>query len=268
MVLMILIAASLQDPAGMNIAKNLQEHFDFEKENDKTFVHGTDDVKLALISQKTIFADYLEKNYENVECIFFITRHSSKEEIPTLTVHAPGNFKDALFGGKERQLCIANPIAQKLAINCMNKLKINDDLPYNVSLEATHHGPITSVPTSFFEIGSTPKQWKDEKAGNVVATATMEAIKYKKFNYPIAAGFGGGHYSQKLTEVVLCTQWSIGHIIPKYIFPITKEIASQTLKHNNGGIDVICDWKGTPQRSHYKELFESLGSKFMKTKDF
>jgi len=264
---MILIIASSQDPAGMNIADNMLEHHDFERIGDNIFEYTKKNAILNIISERSIYADYIEKKFDDVEANFFITRHSSEKGVHTLTVHTPGNYNGAMYGGVEGKICISNPIAQKIALQRMFKERDQYGLDYEVSLEATHHGPITSVPSTFFEVGSKMEQWKDKKAGEVVASATIEALRFNDMDYPKAIGVGGGHYPQRLSEIVKTTDWAVGHVIPKYAFPIDENRASELFNMNNGGETVIFDWKGTPNRTHYRDLFESLGYKTLKTKD-
>jgi D-aminoacyl-tRNA deacylase len=79
---------------------------------------------------------------------------------------------------------------------------------------------------------------------------------------------GGGHYSPKLTTVMLETEWAIGHIIPKYAFPVEESMLRQAMEKTEGAEAVIMDWKGTPARSSYHAMAESMGMKVIKTKDF
>ncbi len=264
---MILIAASKKDPAGVNIFENLIEHFPFERDG-PVYAHTHCDAVLALIDERTIYADYLEKSYPGTEAIFFITRHVSKEGVPTLTTHTPGNFHTADFGGVVGALCPSNPLAQKIALRTMQKERDEASLTHEVSMEATHHGPITSVPTTFMEIGSHHAQWVDPRAGYVVAKAAHEALSYKEYTAPCALGIGGGHYPQKLSNIMLETEWAIGHIIPKYAFPVEPSLLRQAIDKNGPTDAVIMDWKGTPSRSTYRDELETIGMKVYKTKDF
>ncbi len=264
---MILIAASKKDPAGINIAEKLVEHFPFERDG-QIYVHAHYDAVLTLIDERTIYADYLEKAYEGTEAIFFITRHVSKEGVPTLTTHTPGNFHTADFGGVVGTLCPSNPRAQKIALCTMKKERDEASLTHEVSMEATHHGPITAVPTTFMEIGSHHAQWVDPRAGYAVAKAAHDALSYKASTSPCAVGIGGGHYSQKLSGIMLGTEWAIGHIIPKYAFPLGPSMLMEAIGKNGPTDAVIMDWKGTPGRSAYRDEIETSGMKVYKTKDF
>ncbi|MHC1604562.1 MAG: D-aminoacyl-tRNA deacylase [Candidatus Methanofastidiosia archaeon] len=262
---MILVAASFQDPAGKNIAQNLIDHFNFDKINNKTYENKEKNAMLVILKERTIYADFLEKRYRGIDAIFFVSKHASKKDIPTLTTHTPGNFNQALYGGKEKELCISNPSAQKIALQVMQEEKEKEDLDFGVSLEATHHGPLTDVATTFFEIGSSLDRWNNSQAGYIVAKAVFKALDYRNYAFKKAVGVGGGHYSKKLTTIALDTCWAIGHIIPKYAFPLEEKMAQDAIKKNGGCDAVIFDWKGTPQRTIYQKIFESLNIDTFKT---
>ncbi len=264
---MILIVASLQDPAGVNIARNLIEHFPFEKDQNG-HVHAHNGARLIHIQDRTIHADAIEQAYPSVDAVFFITRHASKEGVPTLTTHTPGNFRTADYGGTLGYVCPSNPRAQKLALMAMEWGREEEGLIYEVSLEATHHGPATAVPTTFFEIGSHHDQWIDPRAGYVVASAVHEALSYADAPHPCALGIGGGHYPLKLTDIALHTPWAVGHVIPKYAFPVDDRTLDHVIAQNGPTDAVILDWKGTPGRAEMKERLETRGIKLYKTKDF
>jgi len=265
---MILIAASEKDPAGVNIASCLREDFDFEKTGRGSYAYEGADAELVITPNRIINEDYFENRYPGTEAILFITRHVSKEGVSSITAHTPGNFNDAQYGGREKTLCISNPAAQKLAICTMEREREKNDLDFQVTLEATHHGPLTAVPTTFLEIGSSEKQWKNEDAGHAVASAAIAALDYGTITCKKAIGVGGGHYPEKLTRLMIETDWAVGHIIPRYAFPLDEDIIRQAVEKNNGGTTAIFDWKGTPARSQYKSLFESFGLEILKTKDF
>jgi D-aminoacyl-tRNA deacylase len=265
---MILIVASSQDPAGINIATQLIEHFPFERSGPSTYGHAHRDVALHITDERAINADRIERSFPQTEALFFITRHASEKGVPTLSTHAPGNFGTAELGGRDQVLCPANPHAQSIGLRTMHEHVNRDELPYDVSFEATHHGPYTEVPTTFFEIGSATPQWTDEKAGYVVADATMAATSYADARGPTAIGVGGGHYPYKITDVALATEWSVGHIIPRYAFPLSEAMAVQMVEKNGPTSGAIFDWKGTPQRASYRDLLEQMGIKVFKTKDF
>ena len=248
---MILFIASTKDTAGMNIAKQLIEQYNFEKLSEsfhknpvysKTFQNK--ETKLLFIHTEIVDTQFLGDLF-NPNLLVFLSRHSSAMGIPTLSVHTPGNLAEAKFGGKPRKVSISPAGAMKNALLEMAKLKDEQGLNYEVSYECTHHGPSLNVPAMFAELGSSPKQWKDMKAAEVVAHAAVAAISVRP-SCSVALGIGGPHYNKKFTKLALSTQIAFGHIIPKYALPeIDAEIIKQCVERTVETVDsAVLDWKG------------------------
>jgi len=176
--------------------------------------------------------------------------------IPTLSVHTPGNLSEAKFGGKPRSVSVSPAGAMKNALLEMAKLRDEWGLNYEVSYECTHHGPSLDVPTMFVELGSSPKQWKDARAAEVVAHAAMATLSAGS-SYSVALGIGGPHYNKKFTESALNTNRAFGHIIPKYALQeVDVEMIKQCVDKT---VDVaVLDWNGI--RGEYKpKVLATLG---------
>jgi len=249
---MILIVASKTDIASVNIAQKLINNHEFEK-TDTSFQQNPiyskkvrdAEVKLVFINQETIWAQYITDNF-SPQLVVFVSRHSGIAGIPTLSVHTPGNLTEkAEFGGLPRKISVSPASAMKDALSEMARLRDEVSLEYEVSYECTHHGPCLNVPTMFVELGSSPTQWKDMKAAEVVAHAAMATV-LKKSNYPAVLGVGGPHYNKRFTEIALSTSKAFGHIIPKYATPnvdseMVKQCVHQTLEKVESA---VFDWKG------------------------
>ncbi|MFQ5891483.1 MAG: D-aminoacyl-tRNA deacylase [Candidatus Methanofastidiosia archaeon] len=272
-----LLVASKKDPAGLNIAENLKEFMDFERLSKNTFIFK--DNLLYLSEVDSINCEFVERGFHEfheIEFVMFLSRHSSSKKISSLTLHTPGNFLKADFGGRDFEICHSNPVAQKLALLELLKQKKELNLDYEISLEATHHGPLTSKPTMFAEIGSTQEQWRDERASEALALAILKALEWKNHEFKRAVGVGGGHYSKKHTFIILYREFAIGHIIPKYIIKKLdeqnfeermKKILKMVTSKNFGCDAVIMDFKGTPKRVLVREIIKSLGFDVLKTKE-
>lgn len=258
-----LILASKQDLAGMNIAHHLLELFDFEQTQENQYCYK--DCILAFIEKDSVYAEFAEKEFDNTDFVIFASRHSSEVGVPSLTVHTPGNFGPADFGGSPREICFSNPAAQKIALRELQTQKETLNLDFEVSMEATHHGPLTGKPTMFIEIGSQKEQWTNPKAGEAVAISLMKAVDYNLYDFPKAVGIGGGHYCQKHTRVMLYREYAIGHVMAKYV-PATEENARKAVEKNGGCDAFILDWKGTPARSSVKDMLEQFGLPIFKAK--
>jgi D-aminoacyl-tRNA deacylase len=118
-------------------------------------------------------------------------------------------------------------------------------LNYEVSYECTHHGPSLDVPTMFAELGSSPEQWKDLKAAEVVAYAAMFAV-LNETKHLTVLGVGGPHYHARFTKIALSTPVAFGHILPKYAVPhVDNEMVKQCVQRTFESVDhAVFDWKG------------------------
>jgi D-aminoacyl-tRNA deacylase len=144
-------------------------------------------------------------------------------------VHPIGNFdKDkAEFGGSPGKLVPAEPWLMSAALRELAELAKAGELEYEVSFEATHHGPYLETPAFYIEIGSDEDAWEDEEAGETIARTILSVSEMTSgtrpypatidVHEPVAVGVGGGHYAPRITEVCIKKQLSFGHIIPSYI---------------------------------------------------
>lgn len=260
-----LILASKQDAAGMNIANHLIDLYDFDKI--KKDVYQYKECILHIIETDSVYTEFPEKKYDDTDFIIFASRHSSKAGIPSLTAHTPGNFGSADYGGQPEKICKSNPVAQKLALKELHAQNEELSIDFEVSMEATHHGPLTGKPTMFIEIGSQKEQWINKKAGEAVAIALMKSTEYAHHedDYPSAVGVGGGHYCPKHTRVVLYREYALGHVLAKYVQPTVHNV-KKAIKKNTHCDAIIMDWKGTPKRSSVREELEPIGLPIYKAK--
>lgn len=169
-------------------------------------------------------------------------------------MHTPDNLSEAKMGGIPRKVSVSPANAMRAALKAMMRLKEEIGLDYEVSYEGTHHGPSLDVPTMFTELGSSLRQWKDLKAAEAVAHATVEAIsKFKKQSQTVAVvGIGGPHYNKKFTRMALRDETAFGHMIPKYaISSVDVEILGQCVERTLEKVEfAVLDWKGV--KGEYK----------------
>lgn len=264
---MILLVASNKDIASLNIAKQILNHYPFEKQQE-TFQENPiykatlkDKItKLVTLKDESIYAQTISDFFTNLELIIFISRHSSTSGTPTLSVHTSGNLSEAELGGLPRTVSISPANVMRDVLKVMMRLKEEMQLNYEVSYECTHHGPSLNVPTMFAELGSSPKQWNDLKAAEAVANATIETIlKLGESKAKTVLGIGGPHYNEKFTRLALKSETAFGHIIPKYAIPyVDLEILRQCMKKTLEKVEsIILDWKGI-KGEHKPKLVEML----------
>ncbi len=277
----ILIVASKQDPAGMNIRKALLELYAFEStdlrfEEDVVFKLRGQNTYLITISEKSIESDFVDKRFFEVsgvepELVVFITKHKSKSQIPSLCIHSPGNFGSAQLGGKPKQLCIAPACYLKQGLK---NLELLNTIGYDVVQEVTHHGPFLEKPVFFIEIGSTMKEWQNKEAGFIVANALMKTLT-ETGDCESAIGVGGPHTTPNFKKIVLNTNIGLGHVCAKYnLEDFDSEMLEQAFERTIPKPSyIILDWKGLgSHKQRIKSLVDEFSKthsiKVLKTKDF
>jgi len=248
---MILIVASTKDLASTNIAQQIIQHYKFEEGSELFHQNPTylkriqdRDVRLIFVNEEIINTQFIT-DFFTPRLLIFVSRHSSAKGIPTLSVHTPGNLDKAEFGGIPKKVSVAPASAMKDALVEMANLKEEMKLNYEVSYECTHHGPSLDIPTMFAELGSSPKEWRDLRAAEAVAHATMAAVS-KGSSYPAVLGVGGPHYNPKFTKIALTTEKAFGHIIPKYaVSMVTAGMVRQCVERTLENVKTaVLDWKG------------------------
>lgn len=251
---MLLLVASKKDLAGQNIAQTLLTNYPFKQtknlDNKNPLYSGfirQKKIFLTIINEEITNSQNLTKQYQNLEFIIFLSRHSSISGKPTFSVHTPGNLNTADFGGLPKKISIAPAEAMKNALKALELLRDASAKNFDVSYECTHHGPSLNTPTMFVELGSSKTQWCDPKAAEIVGHAAVSAIsKFKINNKTAVLGIGGPHYNRKFTKLALTTDTIFGHIIPKYqIEHLTADIINQCIQKTLEKVDyAMLDWKG------------------------
>jgi len=273
---MILLAASTKDLASINIAKQILNHYPFSLAKEKFHeapiykaeVNGKE-VKLVILNEELVYAQNITEFSQSLELVVFISRHSSISGTPTLSVHTPGNLGDADLGGLPRKISVSPANAMKNALKKMANLVEERQLKYEVSYECTHHGPSLNVPAMFVELGSSPKQWEDLEAAEVVAHAAMEAVSsFERPQAEAVLGIGGPHYNAQFTRMALENTMAFGHMIPKYAIPkLDEDVLGQCIEKTLEKVELaVLDWKGI--KGEYKpkiiEILKKIGLQFQK----
>ncbi|MFH1788559.1 MAG: D-aminoacyl-tRNA deacylase [Candidatus Altiarchaeota archaeon] len=263
------IAYSAEDVAGSHIARILKDSFGF-KENGDEFegkpVCAREDV--LLVESEKFIPSREEFGGLSPELMVVASRHRSDSGEPTLTAHATGNFGAADIGGEPGRLSIAPSIVLSQAAELL-KLNVGA-LPYKVSLEVTHHGPTQLlIPLVYVEVGSTERQWLDEKPCTVVAEVIDKLLFEETPVRPSAIGFGGPHYAPNFTEVT--HDAALGHIAPKYAMEyIDKAMIEQMIERTTPTPELaVLDWKGLrgEEKTRVTSILCELGIAWKKTSE-
>lgn len=187
-------------------------------------------VVLVSIREHHLYRDHLDRDLsaafgEPIELVVYLSKHRSESRTPSLTVHPVGNPGAAELGGRSRTLVPAAPRWMTAALRRLRREA--SALPYQVTFEATHHGPYLESPTFYIEQGSTEKEWTDPEASAAIARALLGL---EAADAPVAVGFGGGHYAPRHTDVAVARAISFGHLLPSHALEgLTDEILGQAV---------------------------------------
>ena len=268
-----LIIASNADKAGMNISEQLSK---FRKNpiisSIKKEPSGFD---FYFPEGEIIFTENIDaEKIKNYDFIIFASKHVSEKNEKSICIHAPGNWKTAEYGGEEGKICRSSALFQKFLFEKIKKNAGSHDFKkYRITLECTHHGPLIEKPCLFVEIGSTETEWKDKRAGFIVAKAISESIEdFEENPYrEIAIGIGGPHYCPNFNKIQLNSNIAISHIIPQYALPFTEEMLNEAIKKTEEEIDfVVLDWKGigiAEEREKIIRILDENRISYKKTSD-
>lgn len=258
------IIACKEDLGSMNIYSRLLESFDFKETPREYHSHPFLESKktglqLLLIDSLHIHASHLDEL--KAEFIVFASRHSSKSGKPSLTVHPVGNWGKAELGGKNRSLVKTSSALMKNYLLGLKKQKEQKKLEkFAVSYEVTHHGPFLNTPCCFIEIGSTEKQWKNEKAAMAIAETIMNCTEFPECK--TAIGIGGLHYNPYFTKISLLSKYAFSHMCPKYALQhFDQEMLRKALNASIEKVEeIIVEKKGLGQeKQRILSLLENQG---------
>jgi len=263
-----LIIASKKDLAGINITTQLSQ---FRQNPILSSMKQSPSFDFYLIDDEIIYTENLDlEKINQYDFIIFASTHKSEKKERTLSIHAPGNWRQNQLGGEKGKICKTSALFQKqifakLVANA-EKYHLRD---YKITLECTHHGPLIDKPCIFAEIGSTENEWRDRKAGFVMAKTISETInEFSKNPYSeIAVGIGGLHYCPNFNKIQLKSNVAISHIIPGYVLPLTEEMIKQAIEKTEEEIDfVVLDWKGLGNADERKRILNILDKLYLQYK--
>jgi D-aminoacyl-tRNA deacylase len=259
------LIASSKNQASMTIASALIRKHGFGSTRITFGSHPLlqkDSLILATMDEEIIFPPDLDA-YFNPQAYIFLSTHRAVSGIPSLTVHTTGNFTDKeVLGARPKEVAFIDPDLQKNYLMALESRKSLLD-GYEITIEATHHGP-TSLkrPVLFVELGSSEKQWGDDRAGEVIADSLIDALTRGKRGWEkIGLAFGGTHYSEKFNKILLEGEYALGAVVAKHSLEwIDSPMFGQLIqKSTRFPRYVIVDWKGMGQ---HRERVLSLAQQF------
>lgn len=217
---MIAVVVGLDDPASTNVRDRLLEMEDWREVDDPPDglerVHTFERFVLVEKQGLHIYFDGVDAEIQDagydLDLVVFVSRHSG-DTGRLLSAHHTGNWSDAKYGGEPRSLAEPAPAAHR---HLLRRFESDVSEGWNVSMEATHHGPSElETPSVYAEVGSGGDEWRDEDAARTVASGVLSLERRREPRWTLL-GLGGGHYSPRFTRLVLETDAAFGHVAPDH----------------------------------------------------
>ncbi len=249
---MILLVFSRVDRFSNNVYRRLENKLSLIRKQGTADLYRYRGTTLILLERELDlpFTEYLDNLAEQIgtELIVYISRHEMKNPKPLLTVHTPGNWESADYGGKPGHVSLSPAHVQSELLRTLRRLAEEMKLTqeYDVTLEATHHGPSLDKPAVFIEVGSTEREWHDERCIRLfeIIVENIEDIvnRARWSSNKVVVSIGDLHYST-ITSHVLNQEFDVGHIVPKYV-NIDENIVKMCIERTTPSpVEAIVHWK-------------------------
>lgn len=215
-----LVAYSTSDLAGLGASRYVVELLKARRCSVRGVAEcfESDTVTVAGFDVDVVDLDQYSWFLNNFDYIVVLSRHRAESGRKTLSVHHPGNPTREAHGGEPLRLAIAYPALAWELLRAYARISSEQGLEgYEVTLEATHHGPTSlEVPVVFIEIGSTEVEWRDEKARYAMAYTVVDVLSRRPGSCRAVAAIGGPHYPSRYTRYSLEGDMCFGHIIARH----------------------------------------------------
>ena len=246
----VLLAYSLQDPAGRGAAEKLRSLTAWRECSLPATKHCWEnsdlDTLLAGYEQDSIYLDFLDDTVpETIEAYIVLSRHSGGK--PSLTAHYPGNpGPEAPYGGRPREVAHTWPRLLAALMREYRRVAEEHGLleEFALTLEATHHGP-TSLrrPIVFIEIGSSEKEWVLPHPQQAMAETVLRVLQRdwrSEECTTVAVGLGDTHYPAKHTKALLEKGVCYSHIFSKHVLDkLSEEVLLQAVEKSRDRVEKI-----------------------------
>jgi hypothetical protein len=130
---------------------------------------------------------------------------------------------DAEVGGQPRTLVPSDPRRMTDALRRLAEGASAVGRP--ATYEATHHGPLLTVPAFFLEVGGGDPDHPPKIALDLLARVVREIVPDATDH--VVLGVGGGHYAPHFTDLALRRSLAFGHLLPRHALDeLTTETAA------------------------------------------
>jgi D-tyrosyl-tRNA(Tyr) deacylase len=225
---------------------------------------------LVTIPDLHLYHDHVDREVhaalgEAPHIVVFLSKHRSESETPSLTVHPIGNIGRADYGGRPATLVPTAPREMTETLRAVRREA--EGLPYAVTFEATHHGPVLESPAFFLEAGSTEKEWRDVRAAEALMRALL-AVEPRTSD--VAVGVGGGHYVPRLTDVAFARDVAFGHLLAGHALPFLDDAMIEQVVARTPGASLVYFHRKAMEKATLRDLearFEARGLRSVHEED-
>lgn len=230
--------------------------------------HHHKNIRLYVAGGSLLTLESLDELCPNAKSFIFLSKHKSESQIPTLTCHCTGNFADNPYGGNPREMGVAYPSLQKAYLQSITAAR-NRVPAYEVTIEATHHGPTSlKKPVLFVELGSSEKQWVDSTAAGVLCDTLLGLLdngieRCRK----VGIALGGTHYPTKFNRMLLESEFGLAAVASKHnLEAIDEELLEQMIVRSVEKVThIVMDSKGLgSQKDRMLKMAEKTGLEIVK----
>ncbi len=226
------------------------------------------------LNKDIVYLDDLEevisKIQERPQELIFVSRHEMRNPRPMFTSHVTGNWGAAELGGRPNTVSLANPHTITAFYRELCRIRPDYGLEnFECHIEATHHGPtIESIPVTFVEQGSSEREWLISRGGwELLHYVVNEFLEGKLIsNFEPAISIGDLHYLT-IDNRLISGEADVGHAIPKYITPITREMIIKAVNMmTHRPVKAYVSWKAidSETRKLVTEVLNELNVKVIK----
>lgn len=171
----------------------------------------------------------------------FLSRHAAESGVLALTCHSTGNFGPARLGGRDGQVAVPYPEMHGAYMRLLHADR-GRFAGFEVTIEATHHGPTDlDRPSVFVEVGTTEAQWIDDRLCASVAGLARQAAESVAAGAagrrPRAVCFGGTHYPKKFTRAAVEGRYDLGTVMPRHALGLLDDRMLGHILDRNAPVD-------------------------------
>jgi D-aminoacyl-tRNA deacylase len=257
------IICSETDDASKNVARHLLKRAPWEQCSQGPAQWTFGNFQLLVVKDRFIEQEALVREL-NADLIIFSSRHESeKQKGPVFTAHFTGDINGSQHMGPT--LARAAPRALKLVVERLQQLS-----DIKVLVEVTHHCPCSiNVPSLFVEIGSSKSEWTNNTLGDIMAQAIFSLDSPSlNFKCVTAVGFGGPHYAQRHTDILISSEICYGHIFARYqLERLSRAIVREAFEKSQAKFAYFDRKQMGARRDLLRSIVNSLGYEVLRKSD-